>query len=129
MIAQSPKIAALAAAAGLLLFPVFYTAGNYDFVMHLWITAFFYAILASSWALLAGYGGQFSFAHLAFMALGAYGAGILDNYVVLTSHPTGTCAELGLFGTNLVFLPPSGTGSSAAANARATPTTSPAARS
>lgn len=114
MIAQSPKVAALAGTLGLLLFPVLYTAGNYDFAMHLWITAFFYAILASSWALLAGYGGQFSFAHLAFMALGAYGAGILDNYVVLTSHPTGTCAELGLFGTNLVFLPPSGTGSSAA---------------
>lgn len=110
MITQSPKIAALAATAGLLLFPVFYTAGNYDFVMHLWITAFFYAILASSWALLAGYGGQFSFAHLAFMALGAYGAGILDNYVMLTSQPTGTCAEFGLLGANLVFLPPAGTG-------------------
>ena len=114
MIAHTPRIAGLASAAGLLLFPLVYTAGNYDFVMHLWITAFFYAILASSWALLAGYGGQFSFAHLAFMALGAYGAGILDNYVVLTSQPTGTCAELALFGTNIVFLPPSGTASPAA---------------
>ena len=109
MITRLPNFAALAAVAGLLLFPVLYTAGNYDFVMHLWITAFFYAILASSWALLAGYGGQFSFAHLAFMAIGAYGAGILDNYVVLTSLPTGTCSEFGLFGTNIVFLPPSGT--------------------
>ena len=30
------------------------------------------AILASSWALLAGYAGQFSFAHMAFAALGGY---------------------------------------------------------
>ena len=97
-----------------MLFPLFYSAGNYDFVMHLWITAFYYAIFASSWALLAGYGGQFSFAHLAFMALGAYGAGILDNYVFLTSLPTGTCTEFGIPGANVVLLPPSGTGDATA---------------
>jgi branched-chain amino acid transport system permease protein len=114
MISQTPKIAGYLAAAALVLFPLVYTAGNYDFVMHLWITAFYYAILASSWALLAGYGGQFSFAHLAFMALGAYGAGILDNYVFLTSLPTGTCTELGVLGINIVLLPPSGTGDAAA---------------
>ena len=114
MISQAPKIAGYVAAALLVLFPLAYTAGNYDFVMHLWITAFYYAILASSWALLAGYGGQFSFAHLAFMALGAYGAGILDNYVLLTSLPTGTCTEFGIFGTNIVLLPPSGTGDAGA---------------
>lgn len=113
MIARLPKIAAALGAAGLLAFPVVYAAGNYDFVMHLWITAFYYAILASSWALLAGYGGQFSFAHLAFMALGAYGAGLLDNYVFLTSLPTGTCSEFGVFGTNVVLLPPSGTANAA----------------
>jgi branched-chain amino acid transport system permease protein len=114
MISHAPKIAGYVAAALLVLFPLIYSAGNYDFVMHLWITAFYYAILASSWALLAGYGGQFSFAHLAFMALGAYGAGILDNYVFLTSLPTGTCTEFGIFGTNVVFLPPSGTGDAGA---------------
>lgn len=113
MIARLPRIAGVLGAAGLLAFPLVYTAGNYDFVMHLWITAFYYAILASSWALLAGYGGQFSFAHLAFMALGAYGAGLLDNYVVLTSLPTGTCAEFGFLGTNVVLLPPSGTANAA----------------
>ena len=122
MISHTPKIAGYVAAALLVLFPLVYSAGNYDFVMHLWITAFYYAILASSWALLAGYGGQFSFAHLAFMALGAYGAGILDNYVMLTSLPTGTCTEFGLLGTNIVFLPPSGTGDATACltQARAT---------
>jgi branched-chain amino acid transport system permease protein len=37
--------------------------------------AFFYAIMASSWALLAGIAGQFSFAHMAFAGIGAYTAG------------------------------------------------------
>ena len=41
--------------------------------------AFFYAILASSWALLSGIGGQFSFAHMAFVGFGAYTAGLLGR--------------------------------------------------
>lgn len=41
--------------------------------------AFFYAILASSWALLAGNAGQFSFAHMALMAIGAYASGLLGR--------------------------------------------------
>lgn len=41
--------------------------------------AFFWAMLASSWALLAGYAGQFSFAHIAFMAIAAYASGILGR--------------------------------------------------
>lgn len=41
--------------------------------------AFFYAILASSWALLAGIAGQFSFAHMALMAIGAYTSGFLGR--------------------------------------------------
>jgi branched-chain amino acid transport system permease protein len=45
------------------------------------ITAYFYAILASSWALLAGYGGQFSFAHMAFMAIGAYVGGLVSIHL------------------------------------------------
>ncbi len=47
------------------------------------MTALFYAILASSWSLLAGYTGQFSFAHMAFMGLGTYAAGILIRDVGL----------------------------------------------
>ena len=39
--------------------------------------AFFYAIMASSWSLLAGIAGQFSFAHMAFAGIGAYTAGLL----------------------------------------------------
>jgi branched-chain amino acid transport system permease protein len=41
--------------------------------------AFFYAILASSWSLLAGIAGQFSFAHMAFVGIGAYTAGLLGR--------------------------------------------------
>ena len=41
--------------------------------------AFFYAILASSWALLAGIAGQFSFAHMAMMGIGAYTSGLLGR--------------------------------------------------
>jgi branched-chain amino acid transport system permease protein len=41
--------------------------------------AFFYAILASSWALLAGIAGQFSFAHMALTGIGAYTAGLLGR--------------------------------------------------
>lgn len=41
--------------------------------------AFFYAILASSWALLAGTAGQFSFGHMALMAIGAYTSGLLGR--------------------------------------------------
>ncbi len=41
------------------------------------ISGFFYAIMASSWALLAGIAGQFSFGHMAFMGIGAYVAGLI----------------------------------------------------
>jgi branched-chain amino acid transport system permease protein len=41
--------------------------------------AFFYAVMASSWALLAGIAGQFSFAHMAFAGIGAYTAGLLGR--------------------------------------------------
>jgi len=44
--------------------------------LHVLIVAYFYALLASSWGLLAGYGGQFSFGHMAFMAIGAYTTGL-----------------------------------------------------
>ncbi len=41
------------------------------------ISGFFYAIMSSSWALLAGIAGQFSFGHMAFMGIGAYVAGLI----------------------------------------------------
>ncbi len=48
--------------------------------LHVFIIAYFYALLASSWALLAGYAGQFSFGHMAFMAIGGYTSGLLGRY-------------------------------------------------
>ena len=45
--------------------------------VHVGAIAWYYALLASSWALLAGYAGQFSFAHVAFAALGGYASALL----------------------------------------------------
>ena len=63
--------------------PFIYTGGNYDYIMHICIIGFFYAILASSWSMLAGYAGQFSFGHMAFMGLGAYTTALLCHYFFL----------------------------------------------
>jgi branched-chain amino acid transport system permease protein len=45
--------------------------------VHVGALAWYYALLAASWALLAGYAGQFSFAHIAFAAFGGYGSALL----------------------------------------------------
>jgi len=78
------------------------------YIMHIAIVAFFYAILASSWSLLAGQAGQFSFGHMAFMAIGAYTTGLFGKYVRLTTAPTGTCTEFPFLGSWLVFVNASG---------------------
>lgn len=49
--------------------------------LHVIIIAYFYALLSSSWSLLAGYAGQFSFGHMAFMAIGGYTTGLLGRYL------------------------------------------------
>jgi len=51
--------------------------GANDYLLHITIISIYYAVLASSWALLAGYAGQFSFAHMAFAALGGYTSALL----------------------------------------------------
>jgi len=51
--------------------------------LHVVIVAYFYAVLASSWSFLAGYTGQFSFGHMAFMAIGGYTTGLLGRYLNL----------------------------------------------
>ena len=78
------------------------------YIMHIAIVAYFYAILASSWSLLAGQAGQFSFGHMAFMAIGAYTTGILGRFVRVTTAPTMTCAEVPLGKLWLVFVNPVG---------------------
>ncbi|MBU0510112.1 MAG: branched-chain amino acid ABC transporter permease [Chloroflexi bacterium] len=52
---------------------------QYPYQMAVVTGAFFYAILASSWSLLAGTAGQFSFAHMALMTIGAYTSGLLGR--------------------------------------------------
>ncbi len=69
-----------------------------SYFMHLAITAFFYAILASSWSLLAGYAGQFSFGHMAFMAIGGYTSGLIGKFIRFTTAPSELCADIPLFG-------------------------------
>jgi len=71
-----------------------------DYTLHILIIGFFYAMLASSWALLMGYGGQFSFAHMAFAGIGAYTTGLMARYLAtnaLTGIIAGTLMA-GLFG-------------------------------
>ena len=57
----------------LILIPFVFTG----YSLHVMIVAFYYAILASSWSLLAGYAGKLSFAHSAFSAIGAYSSSLL----------------------------------------------------
>ena len=103
-----PYVAGALAVAFLLAFPFLYGRQDYDYVMHIWITAFFYAILASSWSLLAGYAGQFSFGHMAFMAVGAYSAGLFSSYLRITSAPTNLCTDIPIGDRYLVILDPIG---------------------
>ena len=51
-----------------------------SFSLHVLTIAFYYVILAASWNLLAGYMGQFSLAHHAFAAVGAYTSGLLGYH-------------------------------------------------
>src|SRR6185312_6799480 len=57
------------------------------------VLALFYAIVAASWALLAGYAGQFSFGHMAFVSLGAYTSGLL---VTASGAPIGLGIAAGI---------------------------------
>jgi branched-chain amino acid transport system permease protein len=94
----------LAAALVLVLIAMGVVLESNPYWMHIAIVAFFYAILASSWSLLAGYAGQFSFGHMAFMAIGGYSAGIFGKFIRLTTAPTGICSEIPVGNTWLVFL-------------------------
>jgi ABC-type branched-subunit amino acid transport system permease subunit len=71
------RIAAVVGCAGLLALPPFVAGG---FALHLLTTGFYYTIMAASWNLLAGFTGQFSLAHHAFAAIGAYTSGLLIRY-------------------------------------------------
>ncbi len=112
MTRQIPNIAAALILVLLLVFPLVYDGTNYPYVMHILITAFFYAILAASWSMLAGYAGQFSFGHMGFMGIGAYGTALICHYFYLSPEPTGICTETQIFGHWLIVVNPIGVTSS-----------------
>lgn len=105
---QIPALAGALFLAALVLFPLLYTGADYAYVMHILITAFFYAILAASWSMLAGYAGQFSFGHMAFMGIGAYTTALFCHYFYLSPEPTQLCAEMPFFGQWLIVVNPVG---------------------
>ena len=76
---------------GLLILMIFPFYSPNEYITHIAIIAFYYAILASSWSLLAGYAGQFSFGHMAFMSIGAYTTGLFNKFVRLSTAPTTLC--------------------------------------
>ncbi|MFO1079365.1 MAG: branched-chain amino acid ABC transporter permease [Reyranellaceae bacterium] len=69
-------VAILVATALMLALPLLVSS----FVLHVMTIALYYVILAASWNLLAGYLGQFSLAHHAFAAIGAYTSGLLGYH-------------------------------------------------
>jgi branched-chain amino acid transport system permease protein len=84
------------AAAVLLALPPFLAGG---FTLHLLTTGLYYTILAASWNLLAGFTGQFSLAHHAFAAIGAYTSGLLIRYYgvpIWLSIPSGVVVAAAL---------------------------------
>lgn len=56
-----------------LLLPLFIS----EYWLYVITIAYYYAVLASTWNLLAGYAGQFSFGHAAFASIGAYTSALL----------------------------------------------------
>jgi branched-chain amino acid transport system permease protein len=68
--------AAIVLAAIVLAYPLLVNA--YWLLVGIYAIAF--AIVTASWALLAGYAGQFSFGHMAFFSIGAYTSGILGKF-------------------------------------------------
>src|SRR4029079_8808489 len=69
------RVALVALAVGLPLAAVPLFTG--EFVLHVLTIGAYYAMLAVSWNLLAGFTGQFSLAQHAFAAVGAYVSGLL----------------------------------------------------
>ncbi|MDH3667627.1 MAG: branched-chain amino acid ABC transporter permease [Paracoccaceae bacterium] len=109
---QVPYLLGLGLIGFFVAFPFVYSAGDYDYIMHILITAFFYAILAASWSMLAGYAGQFSFGHIGFMGVGAYTAALFSHYFWLSPVPTELCTEYQFGSTWLVIVNPIGVTSS-----------------
>lgn len=105
---QVPNLLGAAVLVFFVAFPFVYSAADYDYIMHVLITGFFYAILASSWSMLAGYAGQFSFGHMGFMGIGAYTTALFCHYFYISPEPTNLCLEYDLGGYWFVIVNPIG---------------------
>lgn len=73
---------AIAAILGLLILVPLVVHNPY--LLHLFILAMLYAMLAASWNLINGYAGIFTFGHQAFFGLGAYGSALLAMHAGLS---------------------------------------------
>ena len=92
---RRPAAVTLAAIVLLLLPPLFANS----FLLHVLTISLYYVILAASWNLLAGYTGQFSLAHHAFAAVGAYTSGLLVYHLhapLWASMPAGVASAAAL---------------------------------
>jgi branched-chain amino acid transport system permease protein len=107
-----PQAAGLVLVLLFAIFPFVYAGADYPYIMHVLTTCFFYAILASSWSMLAGYAGQFSFGHMGFTGIGAYTAALFSHYFYLSPVPTELCTEFLIGSRYLIIVDPIGVTSS-----------------
>ncbi len=105
---QVPQAMGAAILVFLVAFPFLYGGRDYDYIMHIFITGFFYAILAASWSMLSGYAGQFSFGHMGFMGVGAYTTALFCHYLYISPEPTNLCTEYAIGDSYLVIVNPIG---------------------
>ncbi len=59
----------------LILLPVIQFVGSYNYLIHLFLYAFLYITMTTSWNIIGGYGGFISLGHNVFLCVGAYIAG------------------------------------------------------
>jgi branched-chain amino acid transport system permease protein len=74
---------------------LYYADRMNQYWMHVAIIAMFYAILASSWSLLAGYAGLFSLGHMAFASIGGYTSALLVKWYAIPI-PLGMAAGIAM---------------------------------
>jgi branched-chain amino acid transport system permease protein len=80
------------------------------YIRHLFIIAFIYGVVASSWDLSLGYAGIFNFGHVAFFGIGVYGAGLtakllgLDPWLAMLAGGLAASAAAALIALPVVRL-------------------------
>lgn len=80
------------------------------YIRHLFIMAFIFAVVASSWDLSLGYAGIFNFGHVAFFGIGVYAAGLtakllgVDPWIAMLLGGVGASAAAALVALPVVRL-------------------------